>query len=98
MAPVGVIFTRSDKREAEFVTKRGKEKTPRKKNSAKLATEISRGGRQLFKTAKLPRYWQKSHALAEKFQARYNKNARIKMLAGEGVESRYGGNRSGKGD
>ena len=41
----------------------------------------------------------KSHALAEKFQARYNKNVRLKMLAGEGgVESRYGGNRSGKGD
>ena len=81
-----------------FTKRWAREKSVRNGKSAKLATEVSRGGRQLFKTAKLPRYWQKSHALAEKFQARYNKNARIKMLAGEGVESRYGANRSGKGD
>ena len=66
-APVGVIFARSDEWETEFLPKRGKEKNVKKEKSAKLATEISRGGRQLFKTAKLPRYWQKSHALAKNF-------------------------------
>ena len=81
-----------------FAKRWAREKSVRNGKSAKLAAEVSRGGRQLFKTAKLPRYWQKFHSFAEKFQARYNKNVRIKMLAGEGVESRYGANRSGKGD
>jgi len=73
--------------------KTGKEKTSRKKKSAKLATEISRGGRQLFKTAKLPRYWQKSHALAKNF-----KNKIIKRCRARGRKRMRGKNRSGKGD
>ena len=41
-----VIFVRSDEWETEFLPKRGKEKNVTKEKSAKLATEISRGGKK----------------------------------------------------
>ncbi len=56
-----------------FAKRWAREKSVKNGKSAKLAAEVSRGGRQLFKTAKLPCYWQKSHALAEKFQEQDNK-------------------------
>ena len=75
-----------------------KKKTSRKKNRLNLQQKFREVGRKHFKAAKIATRPAKISCFGEKFQARYNKNARIKMLAGEGVESRYGGNRSGKGD
>ena len=67
-----------------------RKKRQERKIRLNLQLKFREVGRKNFKAAKLPRYWQKSHALAEKFQARYNKNARIKMLAGEGKRANMG--------
>ena len=75
-----------------------KKKRHERKIRPNLQQKFREVGRKNFKAAKIATRPAKISCFGEKFQARYNKNARIKMLAGEGVESRYGANRSGKGD
>ena len=75
-----------------------RKKRHERKNRSNLQQEFREVERKQFKAARFVEPLAKISCFGEKFQARYNKNVRLKMLAGEGVESRYEANRSGKGD
>ena len=88
-----MIFARSDEWETEFLPKRGKEKTSRKRNRLNLQLKFREVGRKNFKAAKIATRPAKISCFDEKFLAQD-----IKTLTGEGTKAEKAKNRSGKGD